>query len=486
MRICIIAEGSYPYIVGGVSSWVQTLITSMPEHEFVFYAIVADEKDKGKYKYPLPENLVEIKEVFLNSYLTEPVNPGKKYNLDASQKKAIRNLVVNETEEWEDFFSLFEGKGIDIDSIPDFITSSDLVDAAKEICMENYADLPFTELYWSLRSMLLPLFWCLSHPAPEADLYHSISTGYAGVMGAYSKYRYNKPFLLTEHGIYTREREEEIIKTDLINGHFKDLWIQYFYSLSKSAYHNSDQVITLFGKNKEIQMEIGCPEEKIAIVPNGVTVARFKDLPGKLPEDKDTLHIGAFVRVVPIKDIKTMIRGFNVVKKTIPHAKLYIFGPYDEEPEYYEECLKLIKLMNLHDVIFTGTVDVRDFMGQMDFLVLSSISEGQPLVLLEGLASGKPFVCTDVGGCKEILFGMEDGFGPAGHIVPVMDYSELAKAMIELGLNPDKREEMGENGRKRVEAHFSMKKFVEHYKAIYGERGDSHGGNRISTAEADE
>ena len=69
MRICIIAEGSYPYVTGGVSSWIQTLISCMPEHEFIIYAIGAHEKTRGNFKYKLPPNLIEVREVFLDSYL---------------------------------------------------------------------------------------------------------------------------------------------------------------------------------------------------------------------------------------------------------------------------------------------------------------------------------------------------------------------------------------------------------------------------------
>ncbi len=64
MRICIIAEGSYPYVTGGVSSWIQSLVRLMPEHEFVIFAIGAEERLKGKFKYKLPENIIQVKEIF--------------------------------------------------------------------------------------------------------------------------------------------------------------------------------------------------------------------------------------------------------------------------------------------------------------------------------------------------------------------------------------------------------------------------------------
>ena len=68
MRICLLAEGCYPYVAGGVSSWIQMLIQGMPEHEFVIFAIGAEQKQKGQYKYEIPSNVVKIEEHFLDEY----------------------------------------------------------------------------------------------------------------------------------------------------------------------------------------------------------------------------------------------------------------------------------------------------------------------------------------------------------------------------------------------------------------------------------
>jgi len=81
MRICIIAEGSYPYVTGGVSSWIHEIITQMSEHEFVIYSIAAQTSQKGIFKYKLPDNVVEIKETFLDTYLTEKGDWGKRFKL---------------------------------------------------------------------------------------------------------------------------------------------------------------------------------------------------------------------------------------------------------------------------------------------------------------------------------------------------------------------------------------------------------------------
>lgn len=72
MRICIIAEGCYPYVVGGVSSWIHSMICSFPKQEFVIQTIVADRSLRGKYVYELPPNVTEVHEVYLNPKL--PIN----------------------------------------------------------------------------------------------------------------------------------------------------------------------------------------------------------------------------------------------------------------------------------------------------------------------------------------------------------------------------------------------------------------------------
>jgi polysaccharide biosynthesis protein PelF len=464
MKICIIAEGSYPYFTGGVSSWIQSLIINMPEHDFIVYAIGAEEKQRGLFKYKMPENLLKVEEVFLDSYLAQDESWGKRYKLTLGEKEALKSLLDGSATNWEIIFSLFAGKKLD--SVSNFLTSKDFFDIIQEVCHEKYFQLPFTEMYWTLRSMVLPLFLSIVHPVPEADLYHSVSTGYAGVIGSLAKYLYQKPYLLTEHGIYTREREEEIIKADWVKGQFKDLWIQYFYNMSNCSYYFADQVVTLFNKNKEVQIEIGCPKEKLTIIPNGVSLSDFHESSIQ-SQDEKVINIGAIVRIVPIKDIKTMLQSFAIVKREIPSAVLYIMGPVDEDEEYYQECLNLLNTLNVKDVIFTGEVNVKDYLRKMDIMVLSSISEGQPLALLEGMASGKPFVTTDVGSCKELLQGNHDGFGQAGLVVPVMHYSQMADAIIRLSKYEALRIKMGINGLNRVASIYTKEKFIDSYKHLY-------------------
>jgi len=469
LKICLFLEGSYPHVTGGVSTWAQMLIKNMPEFEFIIYSIGAEEKYRGAYKYKLPDNVTAVQELFLDEMLKEKGQYGKRYRLSKDEIKNLKSLITGEKVEWSHIFKLMAEKRIK--NALDFFMSYNFFDILREGYMEKFNSIPFTEFFWTVRSMLVPLFFLLNNKLPKADLYHSAANGYAGLLATMAKFIYKKPMLLTEHGIYSREREEEIIKSTWAKGYFKDMWIKFFYNICSCVYELSDEVLTLFEKNKEIEIELGCPVEKIDIVPNGIDIKAFagtdsKELGADLRQD-DHINIATITRIVPIKDIKTMIQSFNYVKNVIKNARFFIFGPTDEDEEYFLECKQLADRLSLDALTFTGKVDVRDYIKDMDVLVMTSISEGQPFVILEGMAAKKPFVTTDVGGCQELLYGNDDGFGKAGLVEPVMDIEKIAKAIIRLCRDSELRKKMGENGFNRVSSLYGYEKCVESYRAIY-------------------
>ncbi|MCX7842197.1 MAG: GT4 family glycosyltransferase PelF [Clostridia bacterium] len=463
MKICIVCEGSYPYITGGVSTWVNTLINGLPEFEFIIYAIGAKSTDRGKFKYTLPDNVLHVHEIFMDECLDQKAKAIKKSITDKKNRETIKQLITGACIDWRRLFEYI--RSIKVDRIIDFFMSRDFFEIIREVYEESFSHLAFSEFFWTLRSMLLPLLYVIRQEVPKADIYHSVSAGYGGVLGALGGYLYNKPYILTEHGIYAREREEEIIKSEWIIKGFKNDWINFFYNLSRCSYDNACRVITLFGRNRDIEIELGCERNKITIIPNGVSCNALFEKPKR---NKDGyINIGAVVRVVPIKDIKTMLQAFSTVKSSIDKARLYIMGPVDEDMEYYEECKKLVEYLEASDIYFTGTVNVNDYLGDMDILLLSSISEGQPLAILEGMAAGKPFVATDVGSCRELLYGDNDNFGKAGIVVPVMQPDLMAEAIIKLCSDPQLRETMGSNGKKRVSELYTMERFISSYRKIY-------------------
>lgn len=474
MRICLVSEGSYPYVVGGVSSWIHQLITNMPQHEFIIIAINPESKMKGKYKYELPSNLIKLYDIFLDETFEITGKWNKKIPFIEEELVTLKKLFKAESLDWNILFNMFNRKEMKKINAKDLLMSQEIYEIIKESYTEKHSLASFAQVYWTLQSMYLVLFSLLSKDYPQADIYHSVSTGYAGIIGAYAAYQNSKNIILTEHGIYTREREEEIIQADWVEGYMKNMWIDYFYNLSNCAYINSKKVISLFNRNRDMQIEIGCPEYKIEIIHNGINISKYEEIAKEQTEKpiNTNIKVGAIIRVVPIKDIKTMLQAFYLVNKDLKDITFYIMGPTEEDPEYYNECLQYKQSLGLDNVIFTGMVKIAEYLPIMDILVLTSISEGQPLAILEGMASKLPFVTTNVGDCGDLVKGSNDDYGQNGFVAPIMDYVQISKGIIELANDYEMRKNFGEAGYNRVLNNYSLENFIDSYKIIYDEIGE--------------
>ncbi|MFZ7121844.1 MAG: GT4 family glycosyltransferase PelF, partial [Eubacteriaceae bacterium] len=467
MKICIIVEGCYPYIMGGVSSWVQELTTNTPEAEFYIQALIVDREQSGKFLYDLPDNVVEVREIYLQDMDWLGKKNNRKVRLSNEEKRVLRSLVFSENVQWGALFELFNKKTISVNAL---LMGEDFFEIIREYYKTVYNRIVFTDFLWTMRSVFMPMFLVLKNKPVKADLYHSVATGYSGLWGSMAKYIHNAPLLISEHGIYTREREEEIIKADWVKGIYKDVWIQQFGKLSQCAYEHADKVISLFESARKLQIEIGCPEEKTQVIPNGINAKRFENI---VKEDKNDLYIdvGAVLRVTPVKDVKTMIHAFYYAKQKEPRLRLWIMGPLDEQKEYANECIEIVKSLGLKDVEFTGLVNVGDYLGKMDISILTSISEGQPLSILEAFAAKVPCVATNVGNCHGLIYGERDKYGDAGIVVPIMSISKIADAIVKLAQDSELRKEMGEAGYQRVTNCYTNDNFLEKYHKLYNELG---------------
>ena len=241
MKICLVAEGCYPYVVGGVSSWIHSLIQEFPQHEFIILSIVADRSMRGKFVYELADHVTEVYELYLTDYdwSTAQKNTRHRYRLNKTEREALRSLLLNRDIAWDDIFLLFQKKQVSVDAL---LMGEDFLEAVKDVYRENYVDAVFSDFLWTMRSIYLPLFLTLQYDVPQADLYHCVATGYAGVLGAMAKHRYHCGLMISEHGIYTREREEELVKAKWVQGIYKNIWIEQFRKMSFLAYQRGDLV----------------------------------------------------------------------------------------------------------------------------------------------------------------------------------------------------------------------------------------------------
>ena len=232
MRICLVLEGSYPYVHGGVSTWMHAYIQAMPRQEFSLWVIGAKAEDRGKFVYELPPNVKEVEEVFLDDALRlhgeqQPVL------FNEAERAALRELVRLGHPDWDVLFRLFQEKGVHPLS---FLQSRDFMELFTDICLKEYPYVAYADAFHTMRSMLLPVLYLLTGRVPKADVYHAISTGYGGLLACLGGSLNHAPVLLTEHGIYTREREEEIIRAEWVVPSFKSRWIRFFYMLSEEIY----------------------------------------------------------------------------------------------------------------------------------------------------------------------------------------------------------------------------------------------------------
>ena len=314
---------------------------------------------------------------------------------------------------------------------------------------------------------------------PEARLYHALSTGIAGLLGTEAKLRKHLPFVLTEHGIYWHEialgvDELEcgfkIVKKeegDLLLGRTWDDWSHTFRDLARHAYETADVITTVCAFNQTLQQSLGALPSRSLLVANGTVLPVNGN--GKLRNHRkqSPARVALVARVSPIKDIKTFLRACSIVQARIPDAEFFVIGPTDHDLRYTQECMELANELGLRTIVFTGEANVEDFYPKIDVAVLTSVSEAQPLVVLEAFAHSIPVVTTDVGGLPELVLGAEPTDSPAGILCPVSSPEKIAEGILRLWNDDVLYAEYAQAGRARVQSSFSAEAVVSSYRGIY-------------------
>lgn len=481
--VALLMEGSYPYVAGGVSTWTHDLIKSHADLTFHVVALVAD-RSARKLAYDLPPNVTGLTHV----YLQDP-EPGRRWmagtkRFMAAVEGPLRRLQQGGgLEEVADIVRLIASKRGKVGRRV-LLNSEESFHMVVRMCRAALPDASFLEYFWGSRALMSGLFATMLAPMPACKVYHAISTGYAGLFAARARLETGRPSVLTEHGIYTNERRIEILMAEwLFEGadtslaldrkkrDLRDLWLDTFASYSKACYDSCDKIFTLYGGNQEFQRRQGADPAKLMVVPNGIDYAGYSKVARDTSDRPPTIAL--IGRVVPIKDVKTYIRAANILREDIPDLKAMILGPLEEDEGYVEECRTIIKHLGLENtVIFAGRVKLTDWLGRIDAIALTSVSEAQPLVILEAGASGVPSVATDVGSCSELLLGRADEeppLGPGGAITPLASPLETARELRALLLDRPWRERCGEVIARRVARYYDKIEIDRIYRAIYDE-----------------
>lgn len=490
--ITLLLEGTYPFIRGGVSGWVHQIIQALPQYTFSLIFLGSKRSDYGEPKYVLPDNVVHLECHYLweRFSLSKP-KPSKGNDGYIQNSAKLHEWFRNPCSGFEEaalkklLVSLGQPSGFTAD---EFFFS----DAAWQHICEYYdkynAENSFIHYLWAIKATHAPLFMLASvaHQYSVATrAFHTVSTGFAGFLGVLFRYMTGRPLILTEHGIYTKERKVDL-QSLFIKEHRDSLsdalymgmqyqellWIRYFESLGRLIYQASDPIISLYENNRKRQIVDGADPHRTQVIPNGMEIDRFLPIRAQRP-DRIPLVIGLLGRIVPIKDIKTFIRAMRTVAIQLPEAEGWLIGPEEEDKEYVVECKSLIQELGLEGKVrFLGFQQISDVLPRLGLLVLTSISEAFPLVLLEAFGSGLPVVTTDVGACREIIEGTSEedrALGCAGMVTPIADPEATAAAVITMLTDGDRWHAAQKAGIRRFENYYTQSRMLDSYKRIYDE-----------------
>lgn len=486
IKVMLVLEGTYPYYDGGVSTWAHTLCDRVENADFVLYSITANYNTK--LKYDLPSSVKQLIQVPLWS----PDEPGDYTNNGADYTETI--IKKNRTTERivsQHFVPLLEELlthiYYDIQdpsrldrlfilmwhyfkqfNFKETMLKQQVWDAYREfICSigvsEGEPEPKLLELTTGMR-WLYRLLTPLSIPVPKVDVVHLTMSGFALLPALIANYKFNAPIVLTEHGVFIRERLLAINSSGY-SFFLKKFLIRFSENIARLAYYKADVILSVNQFNKKWELQYGAVPEKLRVAYNGIDHTLFKPRPKPIHLCQ-TPTVVALARIFDLKDITTMIRSCAVVKRKIPNVEFIVYGDNTSVPEYTEECEALITELELKNnfKLMGPRSCPQELFCEGDISILTSVSEGFPYTVLESMSCGIPVVATDVGGTAEALDDQISGF-----ICKPRDPEAIGTRVIQLLTDKDLREQMSRNARKRIIENFTMAKFIETYEQAYNE-----------------
>jgi len=474
MRIYLSTEGTYPFVLGGVSTWVDMLLHGLPDHEFEVAALVDNPHHRIAYRPPPNVNLRPIPLWGLElaeEYLPRPDGWRRAWRTSSS---VVRNRFLPS---WEQLVESLcapeadpEALGDGLSAVAHFAERYDLrralADAATwALLLDRLTTNPIhsrtglapaMEFSRTLYRYLLPL----TAPTPVCDVAHSSAAALCALPAIVTKYRFGTPVVLTEHGIYLRERLLALSKEPFGT---KLLFANFYRAVVELAYREADVVTPVCEYNAVWEESLGVDRARIRVIHNGVDPDRID----VSPEPADPPTVGFVGRIDPIKDVVTLIRAFAHVRRTMPDACLRLWGPV-ASPDYLALCHTAIAELGLADAVtFEGpTNDVSAAYAASHVIALSSISEAFPYTAVEAMLAARPVVATGVGGVGEAI-------GPCrcrgvATIVEPGDPRAMADALLAvLGASPKERADIGSWLRQRAMKLFNATRMLDDFDAVY-------------------
>mgnify|MGYP001027441121 CR=1 FL=1 len=458
MKISIISEDGYPFSIGGVSQWTNYLISALRNVQFDIVALKSSAMEKCVSK--IPENVGDVVQIVLNSSKFSYHNALKNSYSERRDMSFIPELLEFIFFGNRDFLKhLSDSKRPRSESriVACGAWQQHAWEAIVEMYEKTFHDRPFSQYYHNIVSILSPLIQlssCLGR-IPKADAYHALNTGFAGFLALLSKIANQKPMLVTEHGIYVREREAELSHMPIPTW-VKQLWLGAFKHMTNLVRDYADIVTTVCESNKHLIVTGGVSPQKVKVIPNAIDTDSFKPN----GEKKNNIFVGTVARITRFKGILNFIEAAELVIRKYPEAKFVVVGPV-QDVDYYEQCKAHVRQLGLEGKLSFATDDSPlDWYNRLKVFALPSICEGQPLAVLEAMACELPVVCTNVGGVQEVV-------GETGILVPPHNPSYLADSICQLLGDTDFANKLGKASRDRVIDRFGLRNFGKNYERLY-------------------
>ncbi len=459
-RVLLTTEGTYPYAVGGVSSWCDLLVNSLEEFDWLVLPIVAGGQPR---RFTLPPHARELAPIDVWSERLPHGRGGGRDAMTTLPAVLVRNLIAwngdtdalldafvwcrrnpagvrrvfRSAAAWERF--LVAVRLVLAERVPEAGTPPqlDLLDAAHL----------YQTLYWVARTA--------AAPAPEADVLHVTAAGWSAIPALVNKALHGTPMVLTEHGVYVRESYLAAIRNGGSAGS-RFTATRLARGLARCAYAGADVIAPVTDANAYWEMGFGIDPDKILVLYNGLDRAAQPVPP---PGARRVVSVG---RIDPLKDVHTMLRTAAQTLRTVPDAEFLHYGPTsDGEEAYGRSCLALHGQLALGDRFrFMGrTTDPTGVVRNADVVLMTSISEGLPMSILEAMSQGRPVISTGVGGVPDVVKG-------CGAVLAPGDDHGLAMAIVTLLRNPALAWRLGRLGHQRLARIFSGTACVDGYRDL--------------------
>ena len=468
VRVGLIGEGTYPMVMGGVSTWYDQLISGLADHEFEIVTIVGEQRTPC---WDIPENVRSLTTVPMWDRPSRRPLKGRRSEarrvralLDQLWRAAIPPNGRAEPDVGAGIAALRQlaaGSGHSLASTLAHTNSvAAIMGAWKDHRQRTDALPPITlsqaaEVAHHADRMLA----IIDNAVPDVDVIHISSNGPSALLGLAKHWNDGTPLILTEHGVYLRERYLALAEMDWP---VRAALMGLTRLICKVTYAEAAVLAPVSEFNAKWSVKLGADPQRISILSNGVDVGAYAPIEEE-PEDPTISFVG---RIDPLKDLGTLIRAMVPVVQEVPRAKLRLFGPIPEQNvAYHAQLLELVSTLGLESsVSFEGRVPNSRVAAEAGHIVaLSSISEGLPFTIIEAMMCNRATVSTDVGGVKEIV-GTD---AVAGLLVPPRDPEAMGAALLALLTDDDARRQMARNGRSRAEGLFSLELFYRRIRALY-------------------